>query len=196
MPYFVRTAAAKLLMAQFYYAYILTIPYTCADPEIFSEVQGLFSAILLYVYIRNLKNPHPTLDLRMLIWMEINAIPAWIGEMLKDNNGQNPLLPPHLSLSLLDLFLFMFIQKLNIYIYVISACHMLEENYIKIIISELLFNILRQHSGEQCIKIITSSHRRAFYVEFYYHLLHCFNIKCSFLFLFLSHIFVSLNFVK
>lgn len=129
--------------------------------------------------------------------MNGNAIPAWIGEMLKYNMGKIHYYRP-LSLSLLDLFLFMFIQKLNIYIYicVISACHMLEENYIKIIISELLFNILRQHSGEQCIKIITSSHRRAFYVEFYYHLLHCFNIKCSFLFLFLSHIFVSLNFVK
>lgn len=126
--------------------------------------------------------------------MNGNAIPAWIGEMLKDNNGQNPLLPPP-SLSLGFIFVYVH-PKVSIYIYVISACHMLEENYIKIIISELLFNILRQHSGEQCIKIITSSHRRAFYVEFYYHLLHCFNIKCSFLFLFLSHIFVSLNFVK
>lgn len=118
MPYFVRSAAAKLLMPQFYYAYILTIPYTCADPEIFPEVQGLFSAILLYVYIRNLKNPHPTLDLRMLIWMEINAIPAWIGEMLKDNNGQNPLLPPPLSLG----FIFVYVHPKVKYIYICYLC--------------------------------------------------------------------------
>lgn len=120
MTYFVRSAAAKLLMPQFYYAYILTIPYTCADPEIFPEVQGLFSAILLYVYIRNLKNPHPTLDLRMLIWMEINAIPAWIGEMLKDNVDKIHYYRPPLSLSLG--FIFVYVHPKVKYIYICYLC--------------------------------------------------------------------------
>lgn len=75
MPYFVRSAAAKLLMAQFYYAYILTIPYTCADPEIFPEVQGLFSAILLYVYIEKFKEPPPH-SRSAHANMNGNAIPA------------------------------------------------------------------------------------------------------------------------
>lgn len=49
--------------------------------------------------------------------MNGNAIPAWIGEMLKDN-GQNPLLPPPLSLSLG--FIFVYVHPKVKYIYMLS----------------------------------------------------------------------------
>lgn len=121
----------NFVMLQFYFLYILTIPYTCAGPAVFPrEVWGLFTVILLHVYDmwRMKKTTRTPSRSAHAIWMEVISLNRGDAKKLRATS-----------------FFFIFFYIFLLFVYpetrkIVFACHLHEENKIKLS-KKLIFNI-------------------------------------------------------